>query len=87
MAESKFYSLRAAFPGDKTFDFADLKGKTVLIVNTASRWYALGHSAGVRFITGTVASLLNIRAYRRSMTSTRTEISLSLGSRAIKYDL
>ncbi|KAE9405111.1 glutathione peroxidase [Gymnopus androsaceus JB14] len=31
-----FYSLTAAMPGNKTFDFADLKGKVVLIVNTAS---------------------------------------------------
>lgn len=38
MAESGFYSLKATLPGSKTFDFADLKGKTVLIVNTASAW-------------------------------------------------
>lgn len=31
-----FYSLSAALPGNKTLDFADLKGKVVLIVNTAS---------------------------------------------------
>ncbi|KAK7050868.1 Glutathione peroxidase 2 [Paramarasmius palmivorus] len=36
MAESSFYSLKATMPGNKTFDFADLKGKVVLIVNTAS---------------------------------------------------
>lgn len=31
-----FYSLSATLPGNKTLDFADLKGKVVLIVNTAS---------------------------------------------------
>lgn len=31
-----FYSLSAPLPGNKTLDFADLKGKVVLIVNTAS---------------------------------------------------
>jgi glutathione peroxidase len=35
---SSFYSLKAEHPGGKIFDFADLKGKTVLIVNTASAW-------------------------------------------------
>jgi hypothetical protein len=38
MAESPFYSLKAVMPGNKTYDFADLKGKTVLVVNTASAW-------------------------------------------------
>jgi len=34
--ESTFYTLKAELPSGKTYDFADLKGKTVLIVNTAS---------------------------------------------------
>ncbi|PPQ90801.1 hypothetical protein CVT25_012121 [Psilocybe cyanescens] len=37
MATTGFYSLKAELPGGKTYDFADLKGKTVLIVNTASK--------------------------------------------------
>ncbi|KIY44044.1 glutathione peroxidase [Fistulina hepatica ATCC 64428] len=37
MSESGFYSLKATLPGDKTYDFADLKGKVVLIVNVASQ--------------------------------------------------
>lgn len=41
MSESTFYSLKAELPSGKTYDFADLKGKTVLIVNTASNWYVL----------------------------------------------
>lgn len=41
MSESAFYSLKADLPSGKTYDFADLKGKTVLIVNTASNWYVL----------------------------------------------
>jgi len=31
-----FYDLKAALPGNKSYDFATLKGKVVLIVNTAS---------------------------------------------------
>ncbi|KAF9468020.1 glutathione peroxidase-like protein [Collybia nuda] len=34
---SSFYSLKAQKPGGQIFDFADLKGKTVLIVNVASQ--------------------------------------------------
>ena len=41
MSESTFYSLKAELPSGKTYDFGDLKGKTVLIVNTASKWYVL----------------------------------------------
>jgi len=37
MSESTFYSLKTELPSGKTYDFADLKGKTVLIVNTASK--------------------------------------------------
>ncbi|KAF5327772.1 hypothetical protein D9619_004556 [Psilocybe cf. subviscida] len=37
MSESTFYTLKAELPSGKTFDFADLKGKTVLIVNVASK--------------------------------------------------
>lgn len=36
---SGFYSLKAETPEGKTYDFADLKGKVVLIVNVASKWY------------------------------------------------
>lgn len=38
-AMSGFYSLKAETPEGKTYDFADLKGKVVLIVNVASKWY------------------------------------------------
>ncbi|EEB87651.1 hypothetical protein MPER_14937, partial [Moniliophthora perniciosa FA553] len=41
MSEPSFYSLKAALPGNKTFDFADLKGKVVLIVNTASACFTI----------------------------------------------
>ncbi|KAH9940969.1 glutathione peroxidase [Amylocystis lapponica] len=34
---SSFYALQAALPGDKTYDFEQLKGKVVLIVNVASK--------------------------------------------------
>ncbi|KAK7463506.1 Glutathione peroxidase 2 [Stygiomarasmius scandens] len=36
-SESTFYTLKAELPGGKVFDFADLKGKVVLITNTASK--------------------------------------------------
>jgi len=35
---TSFYDLKADLPGAKTFDFAELKGKVVLIVNVASEW-------------------------------------------------
>jgi len=38
---SGFYSLKAERPGGNVYDFADLKGKTVLIVNVASKWCVL----------------------------------------------
>lgn len=38
---SSFYSLKATLPGNKEYDFAQLKGKVVLIVNVASAWYVL----------------------------------------------
>ena len=41
MSDAKsFYELKAQLPGGKTYDFEQLKGKVVLIVNTASKWYA-----------------------------------------------
>lgn len=36
---SSFYDLKADLPGGEKYDFATLKGKVVLIVNTASAWY------------------------------------------------
>ncbi|KAJ3513505.1 hypothetical protein NMY22_g15018 [Coprinellus aureogranulatus] len=36
-ATSGFYSLKATLPGGKEYDFEQLKGKVVLIVNTASK--------------------------------------------------
>ena len=35
---SGFYSLKAELPNGNMYDFADLQGKTVLIVNVASKW-------------------------------------------------
>jgi len=35
---SGFYSLKAELPNGKTYDFEQLKGKVVLIVNVASKW-------------------------------------------------
>ncbi|KAI0925817.1 Glutathione peroxidase 2 [Taiwanofungus camphoratus] len=34
---SSFYGLKAELPGGKTYDFEELKGKVVLIVNVASK--------------------------------------------------
>lgn len=35
---TSFYDLKAELPNGKTYDFSQLKGKVVLIVNTASKW-------------------------------------------------
>lgn len=36
---TSFYDLKAELPGaDKSYDFNDLRGKTVLVVNVASKW-------------------------------------------------
>ena len=35
---SQFYNLKAKLPGDKDYDFEQLKGKVVLVVNVASKW-------------------------------------------------
>lgn len=43
-ATSGFYSLKATLPGGKEYDFEQLRGKVVLIVNTASKWCVLGAS-------------------------------------------
>ncbi|KAL0579064.1 Glutathione peroxidase 2 [Marasmius crinis-equi] len=36
-SESPFHALKATLPNNQTYDFADLKGKVVLVVNTASQ--------------------------------------------------
>jgi glutathione peroxidase-family protein len=41
-----FYDLKADLPKGEKYDFATLKGKVVLVVNTASAWYVV-HSAKV----------------------------------------
>jgi glutathione peroxidase len=41
MPESGFYSLKTELPDGKPYDFAALEGKTVLIVNVASKWYVV----------------------------------------------
>jgi len=35
---SEFYNLKAKLPGDKEYEFEQLKGKVVLVVNVASQW-------------------------------------------------
>lgn len=35
-----FYDFKADLPGGKTYDFDQLKGRVVLVVNVASQWYA-----------------------------------------------
>jgi hypothetical protein len=37
-SDSPFYNLKALLPGRKVYDFDQLQGKVVLIVNTASEW-------------------------------------------------
>ena len=45
--ESNFYTLKAEMPDGEVYDFVDLKGKTVLIVNVASKWYETPNLFGV----------------------------------------
>ncbi|KXN91624.1 Glutathione peroxidase 2 [Leucoagaricus sp. SymC.cos] len=45
---SGFYSLKAELPDGKIYDFADLKGKTVLIVNVASKCGFTPHYKGLQ---------------------------------------
>ncbi len=40
-AMAGFYDLKAELPNGKSYEFDQLKGKVVLIVNVASKWYAL----------------------------------------------
>ena len=40
-AMSSFYELKAERPDGLTYDFEQLKGKVVLIVNVASKWYVI----------------------------------------------
>ena len=35
---AEFYNLKAKLPGDKEYNFEQLKGKVVLVVNVASQW-------------------------------------------------
>lgn len=35
---TSFYDLKAARPGQQTYDFDQLRGKVVLVVNVASQW-------------------------------------------------
>ena len=50
MSDASFYSLKATRPGNKEYDFEQLKGKVVLIVNTASKWYAVAFSSFRSFL-------------------------------------
>lgn len=38
-----FYDLKAELPNGQAYDFEQLKGKVVLIVNVASKWYVCNH--------------------------------------------
>jgi len=38
-SENTFYDLKAELPSGQTYDFEQLKGKVVLVVNVASKWY------------------------------------------------
>lgn len=35
---SEFYNLKAKLAGNEGYDFEQLKGKVVLVVNVASKW-------------------------------------------------
>lgn len=83
-----FYSLKAEMPGNKTFDFADLEGKVVLIVNTASAWWGLAlHPRWWSFIQAflLVGSRLNTKVRLWSITHVTRCSMLSIGLQAL-YD-
>lgn len=83
---SGFYSLKADLPGGKTYDFADLKGKTVLVVNVASQWYGGSHFqiCVILISTPPVDSPPNTQVFKVCMTSTKTRDLLSLDSLATR---
>ncbi len=94
MSDASFYSLKASLPGGKTYDFEQLKGKVVLIVNTASKWCVFAvfcmsfnahypHCAHYCLVTA-AASRPSTRVLRPCTRSTRTGTSSSSVSRAIK---
>ena len=65
--ESNFYTLKVEMADDKVYDLADLKGKTVLIVNVASKWYGSCKSPQCVVwqlqVLSSVASLHNMRVW------------------------
>jgi hypothetical protein len=61
---SSFYDLKADLPGGKTYDFDQLRGKVVLVVNVASQWsvnLALAQSDCQVLTRVAAGSLLSIR--------------------------
>ncbi|KDR65881.1 hypothetical protein GALMADRAFT_81397 [Galerina marginata CBS 339.88] len=48
MSDSEFYTLKADLPAGKVYDFETLKGKTVLVVNTASKCGLTPHFKGLQ---------------------------------------
>ena len=60
--EPGFHALKADLPAGDTYDFAQLKGKTVLVVNVASQWYVYNQLVyGVVIHTCAVDSHLNTK--------------------------
>ena len=96
-----FYSLNAPLPGkDKVYDFDQLKGKVVLIVNVASKWFVLqlytqldgifSHrffSLHPIFALSTVASLPSTRDSKHCTRNSKTAASSSSDSLATRYVL
>ena len=95
-----FYSLNAPLPGkDKVYDFDQLKGKVVLIVNVASKWFVpqlYTHLDGIfshsffslhPFYLSTVDSLPSTRVSKRCIRNSKTAASSSSDSLATRYVL
>lgn len=87
VAMSKFYELKTELPNGKTYDFAQLKGKVVLIVNVASKWYALSPSFLASSVSPCCAAVshLSTRVSRACTTSTRRRALSSSASPATRY--
>lgn len=85
---TEFYNLKAELPSGKAYDFEQLKGKVVLIVNVASKWCVSAVECFLQHKTyrlRTVDSHPNTRASRRSTTSTSRGTLSSSDSHPTRY--
>ncbi|KAF7797312.1 hypothetical protein EIP86_008507 [Pleurotus ostreatoroseus] len=78
MSESTFYNLKAELPNGSSYDFEQLKGKVVLVVNVASKW----HSRDIHTFSAASRPNTQVRA-RRIHVSIIAKFHLLLGLEAL----